>query len=61
MRVVRDLPKHGLAQGAVGTIVHVFIRPDRAYEVEFCDAAGRTIAQIALPACDIEEAASQPV
>jgi hypothetical protein len=48
VELVTDLPDEGLAAGAVGTVVHVFDRPNRAYEVEFADDDGRTIAQIAL-------------
>src|SRR5260370_10535542 len=54
VQLVRDLPDHGLARGATGTIVHVFDRPNRAYQVEFCDATGRTIAQLALEPHEIE-------
>ena len=37
-------PESGLTAGAIGTIVHVFDQPRRAYEVEFVDEDGSTIA-----------------
>jgi hypothetical protein len=42
--LLTDLPQEGLEAGAVGTVVHVFHRPDTAYEVEFVDDDGTTIA-----------------
>ncbi|GAA3775311.1 DUF4926 domain-containing protein [Micromonospora maritima] len=46
---LRDaLPEENLPAGAVGTIVHVFHRPDLAYEVEFTDEDGRTLSSVAL-------------
>lgn len=30
-----DLPERGLKAGDSGTVVHIFSRPDVAYEVEF--------------------------
>ncbi len=38
----------GLPPGAVGTIVHIFDKPRRAYEVEFVDDDGVTIATATL-------------
>jgi hypothetical protein len=46
--LVEDLPEEGLRAGSTGTIVHVFDRPQRAYEVEFLDEDGSTIATAAL-------------
>jgi hypothetical protein len=43
-----DLPEEGLRAGAIGTIVHVFERPRRAYEVEFVDREGQTVAMVTL-------------
>ena len=42
--LVEDLPDAGLSAGAVGTVVHVHSDPEPAYEVEFTDDQGRTIA-----------------
>ncbi|MFF0232715.1 DUF4926 domain-containing protein [Micromonospora sp. NPDC005254] len=41
-------PGEGLPAGAVGTVVHVFDGPPPAYEVEFADADGRTVAMVTL-------------
>jgi len=43
-----ELPEEGLAEGRIGTIVHVFEKPNLAYEVEFTDDGGRTVAQLPL-------------
>jgi hypothetical protein len=43
-----DLPGEGLKKGTQGVIVAIFEKPELAYEVEFCDAEGRTLAEIAL-------------
>jgi Domain of unknown function (DUF4926) len=43
-----ELPEEGLTEGCVGTIVHVFEKPNLAYEVEFADDRGRTVAQLPL-------------
>ena len=45
-----DLPEEGLKAGAEGTIIDVYERPEPAYEVEFSDDDGSTIATVALPA-----------
>jgi Domain of unknown function (DUF4926) len=46
--LVDERPEDGLAAGAVGTIVHVFDQPRRAYEVEFVDEDGTTTATATL-------------
>jgi hypothetical protein len=43
-----DSPEHGLRSGAIGAVVDVYKEPSVAYEVEFCDALGRTVAMLAL-------------
>jgi hypothetical protein len=48
VELARDLPEEGLKAGSVGTIVHIFTRPEQAYEVEFSDDEGRTVASLAL-------------
>ena len=45
----RDLPKHRLAVGDVGTVVHVY-REGAGYELEFVDGAGQTYAQVTVEA-----------
>ena len=46
--LTQDLPEFGIKKGMLGTIVHIYTRPELAYEVEFCDANGRTVEQLAL-------------
>lgn len=41
--LTRDLPDEGLADGDVGTVVHVY-SDGSAYEVEFMSLSGETIA-----------------
>ncbi|WP_439427574.1 DUF4926 domain-containing protein [Micromonospora sp. LA-10] len=53
---LRDaVPEENLPAGAVGTIVHVFQRPDLAYEVEFADQEGRTVSTLALTPDKIQQ------
>lgn len=54
--LTQDIPDLGLVEGARGTIVLVLRKPKLTYEVEFCDEAGRTIAQVALPSDQIKKA-----
>ena len=44
--LLEDLPERGLKRGEVGTVVEL-LAPD-VYEVEFCDEAGQTYAELAL-------------
>lgn len=46
--LVNDLPEERLPAGSIGTIVHVFEKPRLAYEVEFADEDGSTLATAAL-------------
>lgn len=48
VKVTRDIPGQKVSVGAMGTIIMIYTHPDLAYEVEFCDDIGQTIAQIAL-------------
>lgn len=50
-----DLPRHGLAPGEAGTIVHVFAVP-RTYLVEFTNEDGSTRALVEVEAAQIEPA-----
>ena len=54
VRLLVDLPAEGLAAGATGAVVHVFDRPNLAYEVEFTDEEGRTVAQVPLTSDQLE-------
>lgn len=42
--LAEDIPEDGLLAGMVGAVVDVYTAPIEAYEVEFCDPQGRTIA-----------------
>jgi Domain of unknown function (DUF4926) len=46
--LTQDLPDEDLRIGMVGAVIDVYTEPVIAYEVEFCDALGRTIGQLAL-------------
>ena len=46
--LIEDIPGEGLRAGMQGAIVEVYSLPIEGYEVEFCDAEGHTIAQLAL-------------
>ena len=46
--LLQDVPEDGLSAGMVGAVIDVYTEPVIAYEVEFCDALGRTIGQLAL-------------
>jgi hypothetical protein len=48
VEVVNGLPDDKLTAGMVGTIVHVFHEPRLAYEVEFSDTDGQTVAMLPL-------------
>ncbi|MBW4623576.1 MAG: DUF4926 domain-containing protein [Cyanosarcina radialis HA8281-LM2] len=51
--LTRDLPEQGLKRGDIGAIVHCY--SDRtAFEVEFVDSAGDTIALLTLTNNDIQ-------
>ncbi|AHL32818.1 hypothetical protein CD58_07905 [Pseudomonas brassicacearum] len=46
--LTEDIPGEGLRAGMQGAIVEVYTLPIEGYEVEFCDAEGHTVAQLAL-------------
>ena len=46
-----DVPKEGLRQGDMGTVVHVY--PSGGFEVEFFTASGKTRAVLTLRAGDV--------
>ena len=48
IRLTADMPTESLKKGAIGVIVAIFTNPNEAYEVEFCDDNGESIAQVAL-------------
>jgi len=48
VRLLAPLDDEGIGLGGTGVIVAVFDDPDDAYEVEFIDQDGATIAQVVL-------------
>jgi hypothetical protein len=46
--ILKDIPKHALVRGQVGTVVEQ-LKPG-VYEVEFSDDNGRSYATLAIPA-----------
>lgn len=48
VRLKKNLEKFGLRPGALGTILIVHAANPPAYEVEFCDEEGQTIALLTL-------------
>ena len=56
VRVRHTLPEHNIAAGAKGTVVMVHDTPGlpRAYEVEFSDSDGATLALATLEQNDID-------
>jgi len=56
VRLKKDIPKRNLRKGMLGTVVLIYEKPDEAFEVEFSDDQGGTVAQLALAPSDIEPA-----
>lgn len=50
--LAHDLAQHNLRAGDVGTVVHVYAE-GKAYEVEFANGAGETLALATLEPTDI--------
>lgn len=48
VELIEDMPSEGLKKGCVGAIIMVHSEPSEAYEVEFADLDGRTVAQLVL-------------
>lgn len=55
--LTEDLPSVGLTAGMTGTVVYVFRMPHLAYEVEFTDPNGATVAVVTVRAHQIAPAA----
>jgi hypothetical protein len=51
-----DRPKDRLSAGMEGTILMIHHASPAAYEVEFCDSAGYTLALLTLTDADLEPA-----
>jgi putative heme iron utilization protein len=54
------MPDHGLEEGDVGAVVHIYGK-DAAYEVEFVTAAGKTIAVVTVGQDDIRPMAATEI
>ena len=54
-------PEHGLAAGAIGAIVMEYETPREAYEVEFVDDEGQTVAMLALTPDEFEVVWRAPI
>lgn len=59
VRLLQPLPEHYLSEGAIGAVVMVFDDP-LAYEVEFCNADGVTLALVTLAPGALEKVCSTP-
>ncbi|PQV64969.1 protein of unknown function (DUF4926) [Abditibacterium utsteinense] len=56
VRLRQDLPDKGLKAGKIGTVVMVYPEQPQAYEVEFANEKGVTIALVTLLEEEIESA-----
>lgn len=54
VRLLTDLPSHGLKAGMRGTVLLVYEASPPAFEVEFCNDSGDTLAVLTLREKDIE-------
>lgn len=54
VKLKRALPDHGLSVGANGAVLIVHQADPPAYEVEFCDDNGKTLALLTLRDADLE-------
>lgn len=50
--LARNIEKHGLKKGDIGAVVNVY-KNSRAFEVEFVNAEGKTVALLTLTAADV--------
>lgn len=48
VQLMEPLPEMGLSTGSVGVVVAEFSKPEEAYEIEFSNERGETLAQVAL-------------
>ena len=53
--LIEDSPEEELKAGRRGFVVHIFDKPRKAYEVEFCNEDGETIAMLTLLPDQIEK------
>jgi hypothetical protein len=50
--LTRDFPQHGLSRRDIGAVVHCY-KAGEAFEVEFINGKGETIAVVTLKASDV--------
>lgn len=48
VRLLEDISSEKVYKGELGVIVEIFSDPEIAYEIEFCDQEGKTVAQVVL-------------
>jgi len=48
VQLTQALPLEHLSVGTIGVVVAAFSEPEEAYEIEFTDERGETLAQVAL-------------
>jgi hypothetical protein len=58
--LTHDIAQHGLKQGDIGTVVHVY-QDSAAYEVEFVTGEGRTVAVLTLQPEEIRPFRNQEI
>ena len=61
VRLKYDIAEHNLRAGMLGVIVAIFDKPEEAYEVEFANESGETIAELALTPEFLERVQGQPL
>jgi hypothetical protein len=54
VKLTKDLPESNLKAGARGTVVYIYEGTPAAYEVDFVDDEGITIALLTMQETDIE-------
>jgi hypothetical protein len=55
-----DVPEHGLQQGDVGTVVHVYAE-GHGFEVELATGDGSTVAVLTLASADVRPVGSHEI
>lgn len=58
--LTHDIKDYGLAEGDIGTVVHAY-REEKALEVEFIAASGKTVALLTLTSKDIRSMAHDEI
>ncbi len=58
--LLKDIPGEGLKAGDVGTVIHIY-RGGEAFEVEFMNLEGGTIAIITVPAGNVRAVSKKDI